>query len=53
MLEFSRKPKSKCIGIRLTEDEYNQVEKLAKENKVYVTEAINVLIRFALKEIKK
>lgn len=52
MLDFKKK-KSKCVGIRLTEDEYNQVAKLAKENKVYVTEAINVLIRFALKEIKK
>ena len=53
MLEFNRKPKTRQIGIRLTEDEYDQIARLAKENKVYITEAINVLIRFALKEIKK
>jgi hypothetical protein len=51
-LEFNRLPKIKAVGTRLTEDEYNVVEKLAKENKVSMGEAVHVLIRAALNEIE-
>jgi len=53
-LDFNiRKPKNKQVGVRLTTEEYNQIAKIAKDNKVYFSEAVAVLIRGALKEYKK
>lgn len=52
-LDFNRLPKVKAVGTRLTEKEYEIVQRLAKENKVSIGEAIHVLIRAALNEIEK
>ena len=51
-LEFNRKKKDKQTGIRITAEEYKQIKKIAKENKVSFSEAASVLIRSALKNIK-
>jgi len=51
-LKFERKPKTKMTGVRLTEDEYKAVEKLAKEHKESIGETCRVLIVGALKELK-
>ena len=51
-LEFNRKPKNKQTGIRITTEEYNQIKRIAKENKVSFSEASSALIRSALKNIK-
>ena len=41
------------VGIRLTEEEYEIIYSLSKKNKVSVAETSAVLIRAAIKEIKK
>jgi hypothetical protein len=48
--EFNRKPKTKMMGFRVTEEEFQQISRIAKENNVSVGEACGVLIRAALKE---
>ncbi len=52
-LEFNRKPKRKIIGVRLTEEEMNEVKKIAKENKTSIAETCRVMIASSLKEINK
>ena len=52
-LEFNRKSKRRMVGIRLTEEEYEIIYSLSKKNKVSVAETSAVLIRAAIKEIKK
>lgn len=52
-LEFNRIAKTKMVGIRLTQEEFNFVEKLAKDNNVSQAEACMVLIRAAIKELRK
>ena len=52
-LEFNRKQKRRMVGIRLTEEEYEIIYSLSKKNKVSVAETSAVLIRAAIKEIKK
>ena len=50
-LNFTRKIKIKQIGIRMTEEEYKQIKKLAQNNKVSIAETSAVLIRASLKEL--
>lgn len=50
-LEFGRKVKNKQTGIRITTEEYDQIKKLAKKNKVSISEMSSVLIRSILKEL--
>ena len=51
-LNFSHKQKNKQVAVRLTQEEYNFVEKLAKENEVSMMEACRVLIEAAISELK-
>ena len=48
-LQFQRKPKVKMSGVRLTEEEYNAVEKLAKNHSESIGETIRVLVVDSLK----
>ena len=50
-LNFTRKPKTKMIGIRMTAEEYKQIKELAKKNKTSIAETSAVLIRAALKKV--
>jgi len=50
-LNFERKPKVKMIGTRVTQDEYNQIEKLAKLHDESIGETCRVLIVGALNEV--
>jgi len=52
-LEFNRIAKTRMVGIRLTQEEFSFVEKLAKDNNVSQAEACMVLIRAAIKEVKE
>lgn len=52
-LEFNRKQKRRMVGIRLTEEEYKIISSISKKNKVSIAETSAVLIRAAIKEIKK
>ena len=52
-LNFERKQKVKMLGIRLTQKEYNQVEKLAKLHDESIAETCRVLIIAALNEVNK
>lgn len=52
-IEFERiEAKNRQVGVRLTENEYKKVEKIAKENKVSIMEVSRQLMKMALKEIK-
>jgi hypothetical protein len=51
-LEFERKAKNKMVAIRLTDEEFLAVEKIAKMNDVALMEASRQLIRASLKELK-
>ena len=51
-LEFNRKPKTKMVGIRLTESEFYHVKAIAQKNDVSMAEASEVLLRAALEEYK-
>jgi len=52
LLEFERKSKKKMVGVRLTDEEYSAIEKVAKMNEVAIMEASRQLIRASLKELK-
>ena len=52
-LNFERKPKVKMLGIRVTQEEYNQVQELAKLHNESIGETCRVLIIGALSEIGK
>ena len=51
-LEFSRKPKKKMVGIRLTDEEYYLIKEIAKKNNETMAETTAVLIRAALKKVE-
>lgn len=52
-LTFNKKQRRKVIGIRITEDEYNQIEKLAKLYGVTLAEVGHELIACSLKKCRK
>jgi hypothetical protein len=41
------------VGIRLTEDEYKEIEKVAKENKQTMSMTCRVIVLTALRELER
>ena len=51
-LEFPRKTKKITAGVRLTNEEFIAIKKIAKLNNSSVSETVSVLMRVTLNKIK-
>jgi len=52
-LLFDKKCKTKIIGTRLTEKEYEEVRKIAQNNRASLAETARILIISAIAELNK